>query len=282
MSGSTRGPDKPPTVSDEVKQAFLSNPYVHSVLKSYLMTIIHLRMVYSKKTLLATELLNPSSSWKESLVLNEVRNAVPPLVDVGCGWGWLLFEASKFGIFTIGIDRDGKLIRHTKSILNLMGVRFPLIEASATHLPLRDSAVGMLAYVEVIEHIRQTNLIFSEARRVLRTGGKVLITTPNAYSIERFIAKIVSMFLGIEPSGPHLHKKFFRPFMVHEAAKANGFCITRSLGIGLFMVTIVFLGKLLGLRKLSIFLRILDLRLAEYLPTFTSCCLVILKKLTMK
>ena len=271
------GSSKHQIVSEKIREVFLSNPYIHSVLKSYLIGIVHLRKITSEK-LLSAQLLNPSSSWKDNLILDELRNAHPPLVDVGCGWGWLIFEASKFGIFTIGIDIDARLIKHTKTALNLTGIRPPLIVASATHLPLKDASVRMLAYIEVIEHIQETNLIFSEAKRVSKVGGKVLITTPNTYSIESFIAKIVSRLLRLKPCGSHLHKKLFTPQMVHQFAQANYFCITKSLGIGLFMVTIVFLSKLLNFPELNRFLQMLDLRLARLLPTFTSCCVITLKR----
>jgi len=268
-------------ILEKVKRAFLSNPRAQYVLKSYLSSIIQYRILLSDRATRARQFLNPYSSWKDNFILREVKKADPPLVDVGCGWGWLTYEASSLGLFTIGMDIDAGLIRHTKTVLSLMGVRPPLIIASATHLPLRDSVVGMLTYIDVIEHIRDTSSVFSQARRVLKAGGKALITTPNAYSIERFIAKVVSTFLRIKASGPHLHKKFFTPLGVCQFAETQDFRITTSLGIGLFMVSIMFLANLLGLTALSTYLQILDLKIAKRLPAFTSCCLVSFKKSRM-
>jgi ubiquinone/menaquinone biosynthesis C-methylase UbiE len=45
-------------------------------------------------------------------------------------------------------------------------------------LPLEDGAFDLVLCAETIEHVRDVQLLLSEARRVLRPGGVLAITTP--------------------------------------------------------------------------------------------------------
>lgn len=50
-------------------------------------------------------------------------------------------------------------------------------------LPFEDEAFDAMACIEGIEHIENPHLLAREANRVLRTGGRVYISTPNVLSI---------------------------------------------------------------------------------------------------
>jgi len=50
-------------------------------------------------------------------------------------------------------------------------------------LPFEDAGFDAMACVEGIEHIENPHLLAREANRVLRTGGKIYISTPNVLSI---------------------------------------------------------------------------------------------------
>ena len=45
-------------------------------------------------------------------------------------------------------------------------------------LPLGDSVFDLVLCAETIEHVRDVQLLLSEARRVLRPGGALAVTTP--------------------------------------------------------------------------------------------------------
>ena len=58
-------------------------------------------------------------------------------------------------------------------------------------LPLKDDSVDVIIMLEVFEHLyRRPNQAFREFRRVLRPGGKIIISTPNGARLDTY-AKIL-------------------------------------------------------------------------------------------
>lgn len=101
-------------------------------------------------------------------------------LDLGCGESAdLVRYASESGCpCVLAIDVDPvKLTRTRRQGSN----EIHLLRASGTHLPLRDETVAKIAMTEVIEHLPRGREIQSlrEIRRVLRTGGRLFLSTPN-------------------------------------------------------------------------------------------------------
>lgn len=74
-------------------------------------------------------------------------------------------------------------------------------------LPFGDSSFDLVLCAETIEHVRDVQLLLSEARRVLRPGGTLAVTTP-AHSRVTGLAILVRGFESVfDPLSPHL--RFF-------------------------------------------------------------------------
>lgn len=58
-----------------------------------------------------------------------------------------------------------------------------ILEAPAEALPFSDESFDVVICREMIEHVQDDQAVFKELRRVLKTGGYLLITTPNAYTL---------------------------------------------------------------------------------------------------
>jgi SAM-dependent methyltransferase len=59
---------------------------------------------------------------------------------------------------------------------------FACTQAIGEFLPLRDESFDCVLMSEVIEHLEAPQISIREAARVLRSGGRLLITTPNYHS----------------------------------------------------------------------------------------------------
>lgn len=74
------------------------------------------------------------------------------------------------------------------------------VEADATRLPIRDSSVDFIFNSEMIEHLQpsQSEAMLAEFKRVLKPGGKVLLTTPNGLEYRRVLQEsiLTMMLLG--------------------------------------------------------------------------------------
>ena len=71
-------------------------------------------------------------------------------------------------------------------------------------LPLGDSGFDLVLCAETIEHVRDVQLLLSEARRVLRPGGELAVTTPAHGRLTALGLAARGWERGFDPLSPHL------------------------------------------------------------------------------
>lgn len=94
------------------------------------------------------------------------------VVDVGCGGGRAVGELAALGAKAIGVDLDPEMIAAATN-------RYPDGEfhvGDATALPLGDAAVVGYRADKVLHVLEHPAAALAEARRVLRPGGRAVIT----------------------------------------------------------------------------------------------------------
>ena len=103
------------------------------------------------------------------------------ILDIGCGSG---VQLRALGIahprLLIGMDlnRNALLFAKKKGI-----PESEFIIADAQFLPFRDQSVDKILCAEIIEHLHEPEKMIRESQRVLSTGGRIAISTPNELSI---------------------------------------------------------------------------------------------------
>lgn len=113
------------------------------------------------------------------------------------------------GSTLIGLDNNKEAIKkfNDKS----------LFYGDANNLSFKDSSFDAVILGEVIEHFFDINKIISECSRVLKTNGKLYITTPNTYAFFRWLKHWLFSpnFFTINNSKSYLacsdHKVFWEP-----------------------------------------------------------------------
>ena len=130
------------------------------------------------------------------IALNLVPNAKPrqTALDVGCREGYQSQWLEKKGNTVTSIDIEKK---YEKCI----------VTDANKPLPFKDASFDLIWCSEVIEHLHQPKQAISEFRRILKPGGKMILTTPNSY----FLLVRGLYFLGLTPQkiqNPD-HKHFF-------------------------------------------------------------------------
>jgi SAM-dependent methyltransferase len=99
------------------------------------------------------------------------------LLDVGCHDGAGTAAFGTFANLTIGVDTDTIALQSGRG-------RYPSVQlasASAAALPFPSGAFDCVVFSEVLEHIPQEleAQCIAEIRRVLRSGGTLILTTPH-------------------------------------------------------------------------------------------------------
>ncbi|MHC4954013.1 MAG: class I SAM-dependent methyltransferase [Planctomycetota bacterium] len=98
----------------------------------------------------------------------------PRILDLGCGRGWLAGMLSSFGP-TTAVDLSPKGIERAQE-------RWPDVEFRAGNffeMDLEEGAFDVVVSQEVIEHVEDQAGYIELARKCLKPGGYLLLTTPN-------------------------------------------------------------------------------------------------------
>ena len=98
------------------------------------------------------------------------------VVEAGCGEGYggqLLADAG--AAVVAGLDLDLATVRH--AAIAYPGV--PVAAANLVALPVADRAVDLVVSSQVVEHLWDQDAFVAECARVLRPGGRLVMTTPN-------------------------------------------------------------------------------------------------------
>jgi SAM-dependent methyltransferase len=98
------------------------------------------------------------------------------VLDAGCGSG---YGPAQFGpeVSVIGIDVAHDAVQHATETYGSPNVQF--LQASCDTIPFADGSFDLVVAFEVIEHLERWQDLLSEARRVLKPSGVLLVSTPN-------------------------------------------------------------------------------------------------------
>lgn len=117
--------------------------------------------------------------WQPATVVYEqtVRRCLRPgmrVLDLGCGRGGALEQLGDAVSRPIGLDPDfASLLAHRLP-------RLPRAAGLASALPFAAGSFDLVLCSWVLEHIAEPGKVFSEIRRVLKPGGRVIFLSPNA------------------------------------------------------------------------------------------------------
>jgi SAM-dependent methyltransferase len=157
-------------------------------------------------------------------------------VDVGCGTGAVLQDLAGLGFRPLlGTDLDAH------ALMLVAGDSVPgvgLARAVAEALPLRSESVDVLCSLDVVEHLDDDVLALREYLRVLRTGGRLVVTVP-AY---RWAWSSHDVDLG--------HRRRYTRPQLEAVAVAAGFEVVSSRYFHSWLVPIALLLRKTPLRAL--------------------------------
>lgn len=127
----------------------------------------------------------------------------PRVLDIGCGEAHLTHELARAGVEVIGCDVAEEPLRRGRA-------RYPELDLRLVPVhgpwPFEDSAFDLVWSGEVIEHVTDTTGFFSEVRRLLRSSGTLVLSTP-AHSRLGLLALALSprpFASHFDPRGDHV------------------------------------------------------------------------------
>ena len=142
-------------------------------------------------------------------------------LDIGCGSSVIIQSINH----AIGMDVNLDKLRF------LRGRGIPLVRGSAMALPFRDQSFDCVISSQVIEHVPFDQALFTEMRRVLRSGGTLIIGTPDYATIGWRIIEPLYGFLA--PGGYRdEHISHYTRKSLGEILAGHGFVVEESAYVG--------------------------------------------------
>jgi 2-polyprenyl-6-hydroxyphenyl methylase/3-demethylubiquinone-9 3-methyltransferase len=143
-------------------------------------------------------------------VIGQRMGSSARVLDIGCGGGFLSNDLAARGYRVTGLDASAGSLRMAEAVDQTKKVEYVL--GSAFQLPFGDASFDVCACMDVLEHVRNPQLVVQEAVRVLKPGGLFLFHTFNRH----WLAKIVviygmNWFFKNVPKSLHLYSFFIKP-----------------------------------------------------------------------
>ncbi|WP_196504611.1 class I SAM-dependent methyltransferase [Aestuariivirga litoralis] len=152
------------------------------------------------------------------------------ILDVGCGHGQFLAEAGIKGHSVIGIEPDQDVAEMTRRRMDVKVLSGYFPEGIAPK-----STFDVILFNDVFEHLPDPNFMLNACRLHLKTGGIVVINSPDRRGIFYFIATILDK-LGI--SGPFYrmwqvglpspHLWYYNPRNIELLSSKHGFQVVSA------------------------------------------------------
>jgi SAM-dependent methyltransferase len=139
------------------------------------------------------------------------------VLDVGCGEGYGTAALATCAAEVIGIDYDARVVRHATATYRAPA----FVIANLAALPIQGTSIDAVVSLQVIEHVWDHAQFLHECRRVLRPGGRLVITTPNRLTFSPG---------ADEPQNP-FHAREFSAAELSDLATDNGFAVVELSGV---------------------------------------------------
>ncbi len=98
------------------------------------------------------------------------------VLDVASGEGYGAALLAQTARSVIGVEVSAEAVAHAAEAYRQPNLRF--LEGDARHLPLDDASVDTVVSFETIEHLYEHDQFLAEVRRVLRPGGRFIVSSP--------------------------------------------------------------------------------------------------------
>ena len=142
---------------------------------------------------------------------NEIRrlheaiiNAVPQdarlILDAGCGNGWLANYFLKKNRQVISMDIS--TVNPIRVLKENPNVNHAALVADVFHIPIKNNSIDCIVAAEIMEHVHEPGLFINKLTEKLKTGGKLIITTPYNEKIEYYLCVHCNL---PTPKNAHLH-----------------------------------------------------------------------------
>ena len=132
------------------------------------------------------------------------------VLDVGCGFGAFHPQLHAVGARVVALDYSPGMTRESRNQAIRDGLAVQVIRADAQQIPLADSSVEHALASHMLYHVPDIRRALEEIRRVVKAGGRVLMTTNAADHSARLrdLHEQAARDVGVTPTFVPGHSRF--------------------------------------------------------------------------
>lgn len=176
---------------------------------------------------------NKTRARKITSLFPQLRNR--KVLDIGCGGGFYSLEACRRKSENILlVDISQICVKAAKSsLLENANYAAEGVVVDANLLPFGNSYFDFVLCIDVIEHMKEDNVLLREIRRVLKDNGFLLIATQNSSSLNYFLEAPMQRYLFKNRNWmgwDSTHVRFYNPKRLFQLLTNNGFFPVRTTG----------------------------------------------------
>jgi SAM-dependent methyltransferase len=148
--------------------------------------------------------------------IREIRKAIGPMppgriLDLGCRDGSLAGAVGLPPDRTVGADIDELALRGVDGRLR------PCVADLWKAFPFRSESFDLVVAGEIVEHVPFPDALIAEAARVLRSGGRIVGSVPNAFRLKNRLTFLSGRWFELD--GTHLRQ--FSPAMLRSLLSSS-------------------------------------------------------------
>ena len=100
------------------------------------------------------------------------------VLDIASGEGYGSAFLAQTAKSVVGVELDLMSVEHAQQSYASTATNLSFLQGDARKLPLPDASVDIVVSFETIEHFYDHDLFLAEVRRVLRPGGRFVVSSP--------------------------------------------------------------------------------------------------------
>lgn len=149
-------------------------------------------------------------------------NTQGPALDLGCGLGGFLPDLQTMGFDVYGADMDFESLQYCveRGFAKCM-------QTDSYVLPFADNSFELITLFDAIEHIEDDHRVMAEVARILKPGGKVIISVP-AYQF---------LFANNDRVAQHFRR--YNRRTVRELYEGAGLTVERNTHSNVFLFPVI-------------------------------------------
>lgn len=150
------------------------------------------------------------------------------ILEVGCGDGSFTKELVKYSPDVVAIDISESQIAENSQRLG--GITFRQHDV-AERFPFESAAFDVIWCSEVLEHLFDPAFALREMNRILKPGGRLLVTVPYHGRLKNLLIALFKFDEHYTPSNPHI--RFYTTATLSRIVREAGFGGVRTRTCGM-------------------------------------------------